>query len=67
MTAAVIRFPPRCARAVWLVRDREENGFLVLHGAHGWLHGDRRSALVDAVWVANNTGLRRIVINGGRA
>ena len=66
-TATIIRFPLRRSSCIWLLQARE-GGWLVLHGAHGWVHGDRRSALEDACWVANNTGLRRIVItNRGRA
>jgi hypothetical protein len=67
MTAALIRFPPRRGRAVWLLQARE-GGWLVLHGPHGWLHGSRSAALVDAVWHAHNSGFHRIMIAyGGRA
>jgi hypothetical protein len=69
MTAAVIRFPPRRGRAVWLVPARDGGGWLVLLGANGWIFGSRLDALKDAAWLACSTGLRRIVIctNGGRA
>lgn len=68
MTAAVIRFPPRRGRAVWLMPARDEVGWVVMAGENGWLHADPRSAIEDAVWIANNTGLRRLVItNRGRA
>jgi hypothetical protein len=53
---AVIRFPPRQIAAVWLLQATE-GGWLVLARDHGWLHGDRRSTLVDAQWLAWNLGL----------
>ena len=52
MTVAIIRFPPRRLAAVWILPL--ESGWLVLHGAHGWLHGDYRDALTDAEWLAAN-------------
>jgi hypothetical protein len=36
---------------------REDKAWLVVVGAHGWLHGDERSALADARWLASNFGL----------
>jgi hypothetical protein len=33
------------------------NEWLVLAGSHGWSHGDQRSALTDAQWLAANHGL----------
>jgi hypothetical protein len=36
-----------------------EDGWLVLGlRGHGWLHGDRQSALADAAWLAANLGMR---------
>jgi hypothetical protein len=55
-TGAVIRFPPRRARCVRLVRDLA-GGWLVIALEHGWLHGDRRTALADAKWLGRNLGL----------
>ena len=52
--ARVIRFPDR-VRAVVLVLD-DGDGWLVLAGAHGWLHGNRAEALRDAHWLAANRG-----------
>jgi hypothetical protein len=50
----VCRLPPRRCAAVWvLARD---DGWLVLARGHGWLHGDRRSALAEARWLAWNLG-----------
>jgi len=57
MTSAVVRFPPRRLRAVWILPLRSESGWLVLHGAHGWLHGDYDTAVEDARWLARNNGL----------
>jgi hypothetical protein len=47
MTAAVIRFPPRRASAVFVCEERAGDGWLVLARDHGWLHGDM-AALVAA-------------------
>ena len=56
MTAVVVRFPPRRLRAIWILPLAESGCWLVLHGAHGWLHGDYNDALEDAQWLARNTG-----------
>jgi hypothetical protein len=56
MTAAVVRFPPRRMAAIWIL-PLAESGWLVLHGAHGWLHGDYGDAIADAKWLARNAGL----------
>ena len=57
MTAAVVRFSLRRTGAILIVRERGGDGWLVLAGAHGWLYGDRRSALKDARWLRWNLGL----------
>jgi hypothetical protein len=45
-------------RAPVAVRITQQNkAWLVVVGAHGWLHGDERSALADARWLAGNFGL----------
>lgn len=56
MTSAVVRFPPRHLAAIWIL-PLGESGWLVLHGAHGWLHGDYGDALADAEWLSLNTNL----------
>jgi hypothetical protein len=50
----IIRFPARRS-AVWLMRDGD--AWLVLAGAHGWLHGDWSSAVADAQWMELNLGV----------
>ena len=55
MTAAVVRFPLHRLRAIWVL-PLAELGWLVLHGAHGWLHGDYGDAIADAQWLAANLG-----------
>jgi hypothetical protein len=50
----VLRFPDRVRVAVMVLNDGD--GWLVLAGAHGWLHGDRAEALRDACWLAANRG-----------
>jgi hypothetical protein len=57
MSGGVIRFPSRRFAAVLVCRQREGEGWLVCARDHGWLHGDRRSALTDAHWLAWNLGL----------
>lgn len=65
MTAVtVVRFPPRRLAAIWIL-PLSESGWLVLHGAHGWLHGNYRDAIADAQWLAHNSGLR--IRQGARA
>ena len=55
-SAVVIRFPPRSAQCVRLLRETS-GGWLVLAAAHGWEHGDRRAAVADAQWLGRNLGL----------
>lgn len=55
MTAEVIRFPPRRSTVILLMPA--EDGWLIVAGAHGWLHGDRSSALADAWWLSRNLHL----------
>jgi hypothetical protein len=57
MIARILRFPLRRVGAILVCRERNDDGWLVLHGSHGWLHGDRRSALRDAHWLSWNLGL----------
>jgi hypothetical protein len=51
----LVRFPPRRSAAIRIIR--EDDGWLVLTGAHGWLHGDAKSARSDAQWLAQNLSL----------
>jgi hypothetical protein len=53
MRARVVRFPVRRMRGVWVGRARG-GGWLVIARGHAWLHGDRKRALADARWLANN-------------
>jgi hypothetical protein len=55
VSAHIIRFPARNAAAIF-ISEAAEGGWLVLARDHGWLHGDRRSALADARWLARNLG-----------
>jgi hypothetical protein len=57
MTAVIIRFSLSRVASILVVRERDGAGWLVLAGAHGWLHGDRRSALADAQWLRWNLRL----------
>jgi hypothetical protein len=57
MTGAILRFSLRRTAAVLVCRERDGAGWLVCARDHGWMHGDRRSALTDAHWLAWNLGL----------
>jgi hypothetical protein len=57
MSGGVLRFPLRQTGAILICKERDGAGWLVCARNHGWLHGDRRSALADAQWLANNFGL----------
>jgi hypothetical protein len=54
-SASVLAFPPRQSRAICVVPDPD--GWFVLAGEHGWVHGDRHSAITDAEWLSDNFGL----------
>jgi len=56
MTARVLRFSLRRVGTILVCRERNDDGWLVLHGSHGWLHGDRDDARADAIWLARNLG-----------
>jgi len=50
------RFPMPHSAVVWLLREAS-GAWLVLARDAGWIHGDYRSALADAEWMARNLGL----------
>ena len=54
-SSPLVRFPARHASCVWILR--ESTAWLVLHGNHGWAHGDHRAARADAEWLSKNLGL----------
>jgi hypothetical protein len=62
MTAAVIRFPPRCSHVVWIAR--EDAAWLVLARGHGWLHATLDQARADARWLAHNLAGLPIRVTG---
>jgi hypothetical protein len=54
MSATVIRFP----RQAIVIRRTAEGAWLVLgERGNGWVHGDYRAALRDAVWLSKNLNL----------
>jgi hypothetical protein len=57
MSGAILRFPLRRTGAILICKERDGGGWLVCARDHGWVHGDQRSALVDAHWLAWNLGL----------
>ena len=50
--AAIIYFPAAPVRV-----EREENAWLVTCRQHGWLHGNRHTALADAHEIARGFGV----------
>lgn len=50
----VARFPMRRSLAVWITRD--DLGWLVIAGSHGWLFGSRDEAAEEARWLSCNRG-----------
>jgi hypothetical protein len=54
----VIRFPLRRLGAVLICRERDGDGWSVLHGSNGWLHGSRDDAMADAAAIAAAHGVR---------
>ena len=55
MTEQIIPFPVRGPFNVLVMRD--EGAWLVVARDHGWLHGNRRSAIRDAKWLAEGFGV----------
>jgi hypothetical protein len=53
--SSIERFPMRRSAVVWVLRD--EDGWLVLGGDHGWLHSNYCSAIADASWMSQNLAL----------
>lgn len=54
MTAIILPFTPFIVR---VERERDGEGWLVLARSHGWLHGDRNTALADAHSIAGGFGV----------
>lgn len=46
----------RLLTAIYIARSAF-GGWFVLSGDNAWLHGDRRSAVDDALWLSQNLGL----------
>jgi hypothetical protein len=61
----VIRFSPRRAHCIRLVRD-PVGGWLIIALERGWLHNDHRAALDDARWLAQNLRLPIRTVRPGR-
>ena len=54
MSAEILRFPGRRSCCVRIVFD---GAWVVIAGNHSWAHGDFRSAMDDAHWLARNMNL----------
>ena len=55
MTAQIIPFPQR---GPFVVRvEREDAAWIVVCRDHGWLHGDKRAAIADAIEIASGFGV----------
>jgi hypothetical protein len=57
MTASILRFPSQRIAAVFIFEDAEDGWLVLGPRGHGWAHGDRRSAMADAEWLARNFNL----------
>jgi hypothetical protein len=53
----IIRFPPHCAGAIFICKERDGNGWLAIAGAHAWLFGTLADARAEARWLARNLDL----------
>ena len=56
MSAIILPFT-RGPFNVRVERERDGEGWLVLARSHGWLHGDRNTALADAHSIAGGFGV----------
>jgi hypothetical protein len=66
MSDRVIRFPPRRLASVWIL-SLGESGWLVLDGAHGWLHCNYGDAIADAPIRRGGKGMTHRDPQWGRA
>jgi hypothetical protein len=55
-TGTLLRFPMRGPFAVRVLPDGD-GAWLVVCRSHGWLHGSRRDALIDASEIATGFGV----------
>jgi hypothetical protein len=53
MSATVLQFPQRQQLAIRVEREHDGEGFLVIRGSHGWLHGSAASAFLEAQQLAS--------------
>jgi hypothetical protein len=60
MSATIIRFPQRHRFSIVIQWDADD-GWYVLRGSHGWLHGDITHAFADAQEMANADSVNVVV------
>jgi hypothetical protein len=48
MSARILEFPRRRQRNIIVWCDPDDEGFFVIRGSHGWLHGNIAQAFEDA-------------------
>jgi hypothetical protein len=60
MSATILQFPRRRQRNI-IVLHEPDDGWLVIRGSHGWLHGDIRQAFVDAQELASDDAVTVVV------
>jgi hypothetical protein len=53
----LVRLPPRRAAAIFVLEERDGDGWLAIAGAHGWLFGSFAEARLAARWLSRNLGL----------
>ena len=55
MTAHILEFPQRGPFSVRI--ERGDAAWIVTCRDHGWLHGDKRAAIADAIEIASGFGV----------
>lgn len=60
MSAIILEFPRRRQRNILVVHAPDE-GWFVVRGSHGWLHGDIRQAFDDAQELASTDAVQIMV------
>ena len=53
VSATILQFPNRRQLAIIVERERDADGWLVIRGSHGWLHGSAASAFLEAQQLAS--------------
>jgi hypothetical protein len=60
MTATILQFSRRRQRNIIVVHEPDD-GWFVIRGSHGWLHGDAWQAFADAQQLASDDAVAIVV------